>query len=78
MTGSSRGIESLHDLEAAEAHHGVTVASGDILVVAWGREARRRLSSTTQERQRYLPIPDHWPNREAWPRRLDRDRPARI
>ena len=30
------------DLEAAEAAQGVTVDSGDILLVAWGREARRR------------------------------------
>ena len=30
------------DLEAAEARQGVRVGSGDVLLVAWGREARRR------------------------------------
>lgn len=29
------------DLDATEAHQGVRVGSGDVLVVAWGREARR-------------------------------------
>ena len=35
-------VLTVEDLEAAEAAQGVSVGSGDILLVAWGREARRR------------------------------------
>ena len=35
-------VVTVADLEAAESHHGVRVTSGDVLLVAWGREARRR------------------------------------
>jgi kynurenine formamidase len=35
-------VVSVADLEAAEAAQGVRVESGDIVIVAWGREARRR------------------------------------
>jgi kynurenine formamidase len=35
-------VVTVADLEAAETAQGVRVGSGDILIVAWGREARRR------------------------------------
>jgi kynurenine formamidase len=35
-------VVTASDLEATEARQGVRVGSGDILLVAWGREARRR------------------------------------
>jgi len=35
-------VVTVADLEAAEAHQGVRVGPGDVLLVAWGREARRR------------------------------------
>ena len=37
-------VVTVADLEATEAHQGVRVAPGDVLLVAWGREARRRSS----------------------------------
>ncbi|HEX7460043.1 MAG TPA: cyclase family protein [Acidimicrobiales bacterium] len=37
-------VVTVDDLEAAEAAQGVRVGPGDILLVAWGREARRRAS----------------------------------
>jgi len=35
-------VVTVADLERAEAAQGVTVGAGDILIVAWGREAHRR------------------------------------
>jgi kynurenine formamidase len=35
-------VVTVADLEATEVHQGVRVGPGDILLVAWGREARRR------------------------------------
>lgn len=35
-------VVTVADLEATEAHQGVRVGRGDILLVAWGRERRRR------------------------------------
>ena len=35
-------VVTVADLEATEAAQGVRVGSGDVLLVAWGREARRR------------------------------------
>ncbi|HEY7939648.1 MAG TPA: cyclase family protein [Acidimicrobiales bacterium] len=37
-------VVSVADLERAEQAQGVTVGSGDIVIVAWGREAHRRSS----------------------------------
>jgi kynurenine formamidase len=34
-------VITVDDLEAAEADHGVRVGAGDVLLVMWGREARR-------------------------------------
>jgi kynurenine formamidase len=35
-------VVTVADLEAAESHQGVRVGPGDVVLVAWGREARRR------------------------------------
>jgi kynurenine formamidase len=35
-------VVTVADLEATEAHHGVRVGSGDVVLIAWGREARRK------------------------------------
>ncbi len=35
-------VVTVADLEATEVHQGVRVGPGDVLLVAWGREARRR------------------------------------
>lgn len=41
---SSGEVVSVADLETAEAAHHVRVGPGDVLVVAWGREARRKVT----------------------------------
>jgi kynurenine formamidase len=39
---SGSEVVTVADLEATESHQGVRVGPGDVLIVSWGREARRR------------------------------------